>query len=46
VRSDLPRLAAEIRAAHPAVDVSVVPTIGEADSVIDAIAGYCLDPSR
>lgn len=46
VRSDLPRLAAEIRAAHPAVDVSVVAPIGEADSVIDAIAGYCLDPSQ
>jgi len=46
VRSDLPRLAAEIRSACPTVDVSVAAPIGEADSVIDAIAGYCVDPSR
>lgn len=46
VRSDLPRLADHIRAAHPAVTVSVAEPIGEADTVIEAIASYCLDPTR
>jgi sirohydrochlorin cobaltochelatase len=46
VRSDLPRLAAEIRTAHPSVDVRVAAPIGEAERVIEAIADYCLDPSR
>lgn len=42
VRSDLPRLAAAIRSAHVGVEVTVATPIGEVDSVIEAIAAYCL----
>lgn len=42
VRSDLPRLAADIRAAYGGVEVTLATPIGEADSVIEAIADYCL----
>jgi sirohydrochlorin cobaltochelatase len=42
VRSDLPRLAADIRSAHGGVEVTIATPIGEADSVIEAIAAYCL----
>ncbi len=45
VRSDLPRLAEEIRSAHPGLQVSVAAPIGEADTVLDAIAEYCLRPA-
>ena len=44
VRSDLPRLADEIRSAHPSLIVSIAAPIGDADAVLDAIAGYCLRP--
>jgi sirohydrochlorin cobaltochelatase len=42
VRSDLPRLAAEIRSAHSGIEVTLAAPVGEADSVIEAIAAYCL----
>lgn len=43
VRSDLPRLAADIRSAHGGIEVTIATPIGEADSVIEAIADYCLE---
>jgi sirohydrochlorin cobaltochelatase len=46
VRKDLPVLLAELAAAHPAVQWQLQRTIGERDSVIDAIAlaaTHCAD---
>lgn len=43
VRSDLPRLADAIRSVQVGVDVTIATPIGEADSVIEAIAEYCLE---
>lgn len=42
VRSDLPRLAAEARAALAGVEVTLTAPIGESEAVLDAIAGYCV----
>lgn len=42
VRSDLPRLAADIRSAQGGIEVTIAAPIGEADRVIEAIADYCL----
>ena len=42
VRRDLAALLEAISARHPAIDLRVVPAIGEDDSVIDALAAYSL----
>ncbi|HWA39667.1 MAG TPA: CbiX/SirB N-terminal domain-containing protein [Burkholderiales bacterium] len=38
IKSDLPRLVGQARAAHPAMDLSLDRTIGEQPEVIEAIA--------
>ena len=40
VRRDLPRMVETLRARHPGVSMRVLPTVGEADPVLDAIAGW------
>jgi len=42
IRRDLPLILDQCRAAHPSVDIRCSTAVGEDDSVIDAIAGYCL----
>ncbi|MBU9217598.1 CbiX/SirB N-terminal domain-containing protein [Burkholderia gladioli] len=42
VRRDLPEIVEACRAAHPGVDIRCATAIGEDDSVLDAIATYCL----
>lgn len=42
VRNDVPRLTADLAAAYPHVEWIVRTTIGEVDSVIDAMAHACL----
>lgn len=42
VRSDVPKQVAELAAAYPHVAWTVRTTIGEVDSVIDAMAAACL----
>ena len=44
VRKDLPALLAELSAAHPAVQWRLQRAIGEADSVIEAMARAALQP--
>ena len=46
VRKDLPALLAELSAAHPAVHWQLRPAIGEADSVIEAMAQAALTTSE
>jgi sirohydrochlorin ferrochelatase len=38
VRRDVPRLVGELTAAHPAVQWTARPAIGEVDRVVDAMA--------
>jgi sirohydrochlorin cobaltochelatase len=42
VRRDLPAVLDQCRAAHPSVEIRCSVAVGEDDSVIDAIAEYCL----
>ena len=42
VRKDLPALIEQLRAAHPGVAITATPAIGEAESVIAALAGAAL----
>ncbi|WP_246798040.1 sirohydrochlorin chelatase [Burkholderia perseverans] len=42
VRRDLPEILEACRAAHPGVEIRCATAIGEDDSVLDAIAHYCL----
>jgi sirohydrochlorin cobaltochelatase len=42
VRNDVPRLVHELSQHHPQVEWVIRPTIGEVDSVIDAMARACL----
>lgn len=46
VRKDIPVLMARLQAEHPGVRFSLRPAIGEAPSVIDAMAGAAMDDSR
>jgi sirohydrochlorin cobaltochelatase len=39
---DLPLLLERLRAAHPGVDFSTVPAVGEAPDVLAAMAAYCV----
>ena len=48
LRRDFPVLVDACRAKHPAVEIRAATAVGEADSVLDAIAAYCalaLSPS-
>jgi sirohydrochlorin cobaltochelatase len=40
VRRDLPKLVETLRARHPAVAMRMLPTIGEAEPLLDAMAGW------
>jgi sirohydrochlorin cobaltochelatase len=42
VRRDLPAVLEVCRAAHPGVDIRCSTAVGEDDSVLDAVAQYCL----
>lgn len=42
VKKDLPVLLAEARRLHPQCEVNLLPAVGEADSVIAAMAAYAL----
>nr|WP_153101660.1 CbiX/SirB N-terminal domain-containing protein [Paraburkholderia hayleyella] len=42
VRRDLPAVLEQCRAAHPKVTIHCALTIGEDETVLDALAGYCL----
>jgi len=46
VRRDLPRMIDAVRARYPGVTVRVLPTVGEADPLLDAIAAWIADESR
>lgn len=43
VKKDLPLLLDEARALHPGCEVVLVPAVGEADSVLAAMAAYAVD---
>lgn len=42
VRKDIPRLVAQLQAAHPGVQWTAHPAIGEVDAVVDAMAAASL----
>jgi sirohydrochlorin cobaltochelatase len=42
IRQDLPVIVDQCRAAHPGVEIRCVTPVGEDDTVIEAIAQYCL----
>jgi sirohydrochlorin cobaltochelatase len=42
VLRDLPLLVDELRDAHPGLEISVAPAVGEDAAVLDAIAQYCV----
>jgi sirohydrochlorin cobaltochelatase len=42
VLRDLPLLVEELRGAHPGLEISVAPAVGEDAAVLDAIARYCV----
>lgn len=42
VLRDLPQLVAQLRSAHPALQIEVADAVGENQSVLDAIAQYCV----
>jgi sirohydrochlorin cobaltochelatase len=44
IKSDLPRLVGQARAAHPAMDLTLDPIIGEQPEVIEAIASVISTP--
>lgn len=46
VRKDLPELLAQLRSAHPGTAWHLRPAIGEADSVIEAMARAALHPQQ
>jgi sirohydrochlorin cobaltochelatase len=46
VRRDLPRTIERLRARHPGVAMHILPTIGEADPLLDAIAAWIAERAR
>ena len=42
VRQDLPALAAQVQALHPAVSIELATAIGDDDAVLDRIAAVCV----
>ncbi|MEN7526033.1 CbiX/SirB N-terminal domain-containing protein [Cupriavidus sp. 2SB] len=43
LRRDFPVLVEECREKHPGVEIVATSAVGEVDSVLDAIAGFCVD---
>jgi len=46
LKQDLPQMVAELRAAHPAINIAVQPAIGEQPAVIEAIAHCVVQSAR
>lgn len=46
VTRDLPRIVASLRAKHPSASLRVLPTIGEAEALLDAIAAWVASDPR
>jgi sirohydrochlorin cobaltochelatase len=46
VRRDLPQMVDAVRSRYSGVTVRVLPTIGEADPLVDALAAWIADESR
>jgi sirohydrochlorin cobaltochelatase len=46
VRRDLPQLVDAVRGRYPGVTVRVLPTVGEAEPLLDAIAAWIAEASR
>ncbi len=46
VRKDLPVLLARLQEAHPSVQFSLRPAVGEAPALVDAMAAVALDATR
>jgi sirohydrochlorin cobaltochelatase len=46
LRSEVPRLVAEIAAGLPGVALSVATAAGDSDAVVDALAGFCVAEAR
>jgi sirohydrochlorin cobaltochelatase len=46
VRKDLPMLLARLSQAHPAVRFTLRPAVGEAEALVEAMAGVALDTRR
>jgi sirohydrochlorin cobaltochelatase len=46
VRKDLPVLLAQLQEAHPAVQFTLRPAVGEAPALVDAMAAVALDTTR
>ncbi|RZT41272.1 sirohydrochlorin chelatase [Cupriavidus agavae] len=42
LRRDFPVLVEDCRAKHPGVEIQATGAVGEVDSVLDAIAGFCV----
>ncbi|HTI18691.1 MAG TPA: CbiX/SirB N-terminal domain-containing protein [Trinickia sp.] len=42
IRRDLPAVIDQCRIAHPGVDIQCAAPVGEDDTVLDALAAYCL----
>jgi len=40
LRNDLPKLLASIRAAHAGVEISVLPAVGDVETILNAIADW------
>lgn len=41
VLRDLPEMVEALRSAHPSVQLSIAPAVGESPAVLEAIAAYC-----
>lgn len=46
VKKDLPRMAADAMDRHPGLTITIAPPVGEAESVIAAMAAYALNAPR
>ena len=46
LRHDLPQLLAGVGARHPALQIVTLPPIGEAEAMLDALAGWLVNESR
>jgi len=43
LKQDLPRLVDDARAGHPALEIHMLPAIGEVPAVLDAVAGWLVN---
>ena len=46
LRHDLPQLLAELRQRHPAVTLTLLPAVGDAEPILDAISDWLVDSTR